>query len=130
VAEEEELAAGMGTPGQALIADAAGDGRLDDDGVAGLDPGDGLAHVLDDAGALVARDERVLDRVAAHAVREVVVEVAAADAHGLASDEDIVVLGDTGRGGLADLDRSDAGEEGRSHGPLIIKQAAGIGKSG
>ena len=49
-------------------------------------------------------------------------EIAAADAHGLAPDEDVVVADDPRRRDLADLDRPDAGEERGFHGFLIIRQ--------
>jgi hypothetical protein len=128
VAEEKELAAGMRTPRPALIARAAGDGRLDDDRVPRLDPGDGSADFFDDTRAFVPGDERIRHRVAADAAGQVIVEIAAANADGLAPDED-VVLADRLRGrGFADLDRPDAGEEGGSHGPLIIRQVVRIQK--
>jgi hypothetical protein len=49
-------------------------------------------------------------------------EVAAADADGLASDEDVVVPGDARRRDFADLDRPDAGQVGGFHGRPIIMQ--------
>jgi hypothetical protein len=110
----------------ALVADAAGDGRLDDDRVSGLDPGDGPPDLLDDAGAFMAGDEGVADDVAADVVGKVVMEVAAADADRSAPDEHVVLSDEARRRGLADLDRPDAGQEGRFHGSLIIEQKGGI----
>jgi len=83
---------------------------------------------LDRPGALVAGNEGILDRVAAHGVREVVVEIAAADTHGAAPDEDIVVPDDPRHRGFPDLDRPDAGEERGFHGGPIIRHPRGIGK--
>jgi hypothetical protein len=54
------------------------------------------------------------------------VEIAAADADGLASDEDVVVPDDARRRDLADLDRPDAGQEGGFHGGPIIMQEAPV----
>ena len=51
-------------------------------------------------------------------------EIAAADAHGPAADEDVVVADDPRRRDLADLDRPDAGEESGFHRSLIILRGA------
>jgi hypothetical protein len=59
---------------------------------------------------------------------EEVMEIAAANADGLASDEDVVVPDDARCRNLADLDRPDAGQEGGSHGCPIIMQDGPIPK--
>jgi hypothetical protein len=106
----------------ALVACPAGNGRFDDDGVARPDSGDAPADLLDDARALVPGDEGVGHPVFADGTGEEVVEIAAANADGSASDEDVVVPDDTRRRDLADLDRPDAGQEGGFHGHPIIMQ--------
>jgi hypothetical protein len=98
VAEEEELAAGVGPACPALVARPAGDGRFDDDSVARLDPGDAAAHLIDDSGALVPGDEGVGHTVVADGIREIVMKIAAADTHGPAPDEDIVARTTRGAG--------------------------------
>ncbi len=121
VAEEEELATSVRPSRPALVARAAGDGRLDDDRVARLDPRYGTPDLFDDPGAFVPGDERVGHAITADAIREIIVKIAAADAHDLAPDENVVVADDPGRRDLADLDRPDAGEECGFHGFPIIK---------
>ncbi len=53
-------------------------------------------------------------------------KIAAADADGPGADKDVVILDDARRRDVADLERSDCGQEGGFHGFLIIEQMGRI----
>lgn len=66
--------------GAAVIAAAARNARLDSDAVADLDILHFAAHLDDDTGALVTKDDRALEDEVANATALPVVDVATADA--------------------------------------------------
>jgi hypothetical protein len=102
--EKAQMAAGMSSSGQALIAPSAGDGRLYGHPVSRLDPPDTGAHGLDDGRAFVAQADGITEFEVAYTRLREVVDVAAADAHKCRPQKDIVSVPDLREAGIADLD--------------------------
>ena len=91
-AEKPERAAGVGAPGEALVAFPAGHGGLDRHAVAGLDAGHRGADGLDHGGGLVADPVGVLDDLAPDFAGFVVMNVGTANSDDLHSQQNVGVV--------------------------------------
>lgn len=92
VSKEEEFAAGILSPGLALIASAAGNCRLYGNSLAGLHPLHLVSHTLYNAGSLVPDDKGKLNNLRSDSAGGVVVDIRSANADGFYFDEHVVFI--------------------------------------
>ena len=106
----------MRPAGQALVAAAAGDGRIDRHAIARPEAGHRAAGLDNRAGAFVTQRGRIGEHLVADAAVEVIVYVRAADADALDPQQHVAGRLERRRRQVGDFDSFAAGKSGGFHG--------------